>query len=158
MTLHMRHNRLRRFRKDEGSASVELVLVGVPVFIVAVLFVVFCARVGSARIDVDAAASAAARAASQASTVAAAQAAASQTAAASLAGQAITCLNLTTGTDMSQFRRGGSVSVTVACTVTLADLGVPGVGSTRTLSATAAAPVDTYRHIAFAPTWKVVAG
>jgi hypothetical protein len=122
------------------------------VFVVALLFVVFCARVASARIDVDAAASAAARAASMSPTVAAAAAAANSTAADNLAGQSITCLDLSVPVDTSQFHRGGSVSVTVVCTVQLSDLGVTGIGGSRTLSSTATAPVDLYRHISLGVT------
>ena len=133
-----RHAGVRR--RIVGRRPSSYVLLAVPVFVVALLFVVFCARVASGRIDVDAAASAAARAASMSPTVAAAAAAANSTAADTLAGQSIICSDLSVPVDTSQFRRGGSVSVTVVCTVQLADLGLIGIGGSRTLSSTATAP------------------
>jgi Flp pilus assembly protein TadG len=113
----------------------------VPVMLVLAMFLLFCGRVASAAIDVNAAAAAAARAAADTSTPAQAGTAAQDAAAATTAGTAWTC---TASTDTSALRRGGQVSVDVACVVPLSDLGIP-VGATRTLTASAIEPVDTYR-------------
>ena len=37
-------------------------------------------------------------------------------------------------------------TATVACVVNLADLSLPGVPGTRTVTATATSPIDTYRE------------
>ena len=39
-----------------------------------------------------------------------------------------------------------TVTATVRCVVNLADLAVPGVPGTRTVTATASSPVDTFRE------------
>jgi Flp pilus assembly protein TadG len=118
-----------------------------PLFVVLILFVVLCARCASARIDVDAAAAAAARAASLASSPAAAHVAATDAAAQALTGRSLTCATLTVPVDTSAFRRGGSVTVRVECSVALSDLGLPGVTSTRTVSGTATAPIDVFAEV-----------
>lgn len=118
-----------------------------PLFVVLLLFVVLCARTASAKIDVNAAASAAARAASLALSRAAAGDAATAAASSSLAGQAVTCTDLSVKVDTSAFRRGGSVAVDVFCTVRLSDLGLPGVPGTRVVSGSARAPIDVFRTV-----------
>jgi Flp pilus assembly protein TadG len=138
---------MRRQPRDTGSASVELTILVTPVFIVLLLFVVLCARTASAKIDVNAAASAAARAASMAPSPAAAHTAAANAASTSLAGQSITCATLTVSVDTAGFTRGGTVTVRVGCTVHLSDLGLLGVSATRVVSGTATAPIDVYRQV-----------
>ena len=133
--------------RDRGSASVEMTVLVTPVFVVLALFVVLCARSASARIDVDSAAGVAARAASLARSPAAASAAASQAAAQALAGRSITCARLNVPVDTSDFRRGGSVTVRVECSVMLSDLGLLGVPATRTVTATATVPIDVFRQV-----------
>ena len=141
-----RANRNRGAIGDSGSASVEMTVLVTPVFVVLALFVVLCARTASARIDVDAAASSAARAASLARSPAAARSAATEAAASALVGRSVTCAALNVPVDTSLFRRGGSVTVRVECSVTLSDLGMLGVSATRTVSGTATAPVDVFRQ------------
>ena len=148
MTTVLRVGRsVRTSRPDGGSVSVEMTVLVTPVFVLLALFVVLCARTASARIDVDAAASAAARAASLARTPGAARTAATEAAAAALAGRSVTCASLSVPVDTSAFRRGGTVAVTVRCTVTLSDLGLLGVGATRVVAATATAPIDVFRQV-----------
>ena len=127
--------------------SVEMTVLVTPVFVLLALFVVLCARTASARIDVDAAASAAARAASLARTPGAARTAATEAAAAALVGRSVTCARLSVPVDTSAFRRGGTVAVTVRCAVTLSDLGLLGVGATRVVEASATAPIDVFRQV-----------
>jgi hypothetical protein len=123
----------------------------VPLMVLLALFVAVCARGASAAIDVHAAASDAARAASLARTPGAAQAAAQATAASSLASGRLTCAGLQVGVDTSQFHRGGTVRVTIACAVALSDLGVPGLPGSRVVSASAASPLDVYSDITAGP-------
>lgn len=127
--------------------SVELTVLLTPLFVVLLLFVVLCARTASAKIDVNAAAASAARAASLAASPAAARAEATAAASQALAGQAVSCTSLAVSVDTTAFRRGGSVSVTLACTVRLSDLGLPGVSATRTVTGSARAPVDVFRQV-----------
>ena len=127
--------------------SVELTVLLTPLFVVLLLFVVLCARTASAKIDVNAAAASAARAASLAASPAAARAEATAAAVQALAGQAVSCTGLAVSVDTTGFRRGGSVSVTLACTVRLSDLGLPGVSVTRTVTGSARAPVDVFRQV-----------
>jgi Flp pilus assembly protein TadG len=108
-------------------------------------FMVALGRLAGARIDVDGAAAQAARAASVARGPASATAAAQQTAASALAGQGVTCGDLSVSVGVANFVPGGSVTVTVACSVSLADLVGLRLPSTETLSATAVEPVDLYR-------------
>jgi Flp pilus assembly protein TadG len=114
-----------------------------PALILLAMFVVFCGRAAAAKIDVNAIAAAAARSAADAATPATARTAASQAAAAMAAGKPWTC---TTATDTAAFRRGGSVTVNVACVIQLDDLGVSGLGATRTVRGSATAPIDIYRE------------
>lgn len=146
-----RRTRRGRAPCDRGSATVEMTLVVVPMMVLLGMFVAVCAREASAAIDVHAAASDAARAASLARTPGAASAAAQATAATSLTAGRLTCAGLQVSVDTSQFHRGGSVGVTIACAVALRDLGVPGLPGSRVVSATAASPLDVYSDITSGP-------
>lgn len=136
----MRPPRAPRF-DDTGSVTAEIATFVVPFLLILAAFAVFAGRATSAVIDVNAAAAAAARAAANTTTPAAARTAASDAAAAMLSDRRWTC---TTATDTSAFARGGAITATTTCTVTFADLGLP-INATRTVSATATEPVDTYR-------------
>lgn len=119
----------------------EMTVAVVPVMMLLAMFLLFCGRVASAAIDVNAAAAAAARAAADTATSAQATTAAQEAVTATTGDTAWTC---TASPDTSALVRGGQVTVAVACTVPLSDLGIP-IGATRTLTATATEPVDTYR-------------
>ena len=93
-----------------------------PLLILMLLFVVALGRLAGARLDVDGAAAQAARAASIARDPSTATAMAQQTATAALGSDGVTCGHLTVSTDTAQFVPGGSVAVTVTCTVGLSDL------------------------------------
>ena len=131
-------------RDQRGSAALELVLV-TPLLLVLLMFIVGLGRLASSRGEVDGAARDAARAASIARTPAAAVEEARAAAAATLADRSITCGRLDVAVDTSDFRPGGSVSVTVACNVGLSDLTGTGFGSSRVLHGEAIAVIDTYR-------------
>jgi Flp pilus assembly protein TadG len=119
---------------------VEVTIV-TPFMILLAMFLIFCGRATAAAIDVNAAAAAAARAAANATGPATAPTAADAAATATTAGTGWTC---TTGTTTAAPWRGGQVTVTVTCQVPMADLGIP-IGTSRTVTASATQPVDTYR-------------
>jgi Flp pilus assembly protein TadG len=118
-----------------------MTVLAVPIMILLAMFVIFCGRATSAVIDVHAATAAAARAAAHATTPAAAVTAATDALAANTTATGWAC---TAATDTSNHRRGGQVTVTVTCTVPLADLGLP-IGTVRTVTATSTEPIDTFR-------------
>ena len=134
----------RRLRDERGAVSTELVLL-TPLLIVLLLFVVALGRLASARLDVDGAAAQAARAASIATTPAAATATAAQTATAALGTDHVTCAALTVHTDTASFAPGGSVAVTVTCSVALSDLVGLRLPAAESVSSTATSVIDTYR-------------
>ena len=137
--------RLRRWGDGEsGAVATELVLL-TPLLIVMLLFVVALGRLAGARLDVDGAAAQAARAASIARDPATASAMAQQTATAALGSDGVTCANLSVNTDTSQFEPGGSVAVTVTCTVGLSDLTGLRLPASESVSSTASSVIDTYR-------------
>ena len=140
-----RDPRERRRRRDErGAVSTELVLL-TPLLIVLLLFVVALGRLASARLDVDGAAAQAARAASITTNPTAATATAAQTATAALGTDHVTCAALTVHTDTARFAPGGSVAVTVTCSVALSDLVGLRLPAAESVSSTATSVIDTYR-------------
>jgi Flp pilus assembly protein TadG len=130
-------------RPDRGSSTLELVLL-TPALIALLLLVVAGGRIEQARGQLDGAAREAARAASIERTPGAAQASARLIAAQRLGSHGVTCGGLTVTTDTSLFRSGGSVTTTITCNVQLSDLVGLALPGTRTLSASASEPIDTY--------------
>ncbi len=136
---------LRRLRCDQsGSVTAELVLL-TPLLILMLLFVVALGRLAGARLDVNGAAAQAARAASMARDPTTATAMAQQTATAALGSDHVTCAQLTVSTDTAQFAPGGSVAVTVTCTVGLSDLTGLRLPASESVTSTATSVIDTYR-------------
>jgi len=137
----------RRPRGDRGSAAVELVLV-TPLLMLMVLLAVAAGRLVQARMEVDSAAEQAARAASLARDPGTAAADADATADAALASQHLTCSPLTVSPGLSDFVPGGTVTVQVSCTVSLAGLSLLHIGGSQTLTSTFSSPIDVYRGAA----------
>jgi Flp pilus assembly protein TadG len=137
-----------RFRSDAetGGVAAELVIV-TPLLILFLLFVVALGRLAGSRIDLDGAANQAARAASIARDPVAATSAAQTTASAALADDHISCAHLDVTVDTAEFHPGGSVGVTVACTVELEDVTGLRIPSDKTLTARAVAPLDRYHGL-----------
>jgi Flp pilus assembly protein TadG len=132
-------------RGDDGFGTVEMVLL-TPVLVLLLLLVVGVGRVEQARLQVTGAARDAARAASLSRTADAAASQAQASADVALAGQSVTCVGgPVVSVDTSQFVPGGQVVVTVTCPARLGDLGFPGLPATKTLTATAASPLEQYR-------------
>ncbi|MFC0531347.1 TadE family protein [Phytohabitans kaempferiae] len=126
---------------DHGSVAVEVAL-GIPILVLVLLIAAAGLTMARAALDVDTTAAAAARAASLTRDPASAHAAAQHSAAANLAAR---CDHLTVTVDTSRFARGGSVTVTVACTVAARRLTGTGITGRTTHVATATSPVDFYR-------------
>jgi len=126
---------------DRGSVTLEITL-AIPLLVMLVFVLVGALRLANATVDVNAAAGAASRTASLARTPGAARTAAHATATANLDGR---CTSLDVDVDTSAFGRGGSVTVTVRCTVPtrgLTGLKLPG---SVTSSASSTSPIDVYR-------------
>lgn len=129
-------------RRDEGSIAVEVVLVA-PLLIVLLVLVAGLGRIAHTRGQVDGAAADAARSASQQRTAPAAQKA-GEDAARSYLGEN-SCRRLDVHIDGARLRPGGSVTATVRCEASLAGFGLAGLPGSRAFTATAIAPIDTYR-------------
>lgn len=131
-------------RTERGTIAVEVAVIA-PAFIFLMLLVVFAGKVSEADGNVERAASEAARAASlrqhPSDATADAQAAARQ----NLLRAGVSCLDLTTSVDTSEFRPGGTVTITVRCRASMADVSIIGVPGTRTFTARAIEVIDTYR-------------
>lgn len=134
---------------DRGSASLETIIVaaGLMLFIGVI---VFAGRTALAQQAVDAAAADGARAASIARTSGEARSRADATAANTLSNQNLACSSRSVSIDTSGFSRPvgtpATVAATVTCRVQLSDLFVPGVPGSKTVTATATSPLDTYRE------------
>ena len=133
-----------RYRGEEGQAIAELVIVA-PVLLLVIVLMVALGRIDSAQGDVTSAARAAVQAAAVQADPADAQTQATQAAQHTLAGAGLTCPSAQITVDTSAFTPGGSVAVTVTCVTSLADVSVPGMPGSKTLTATAVAPIDPYR-------------
>lgn len=141
-------SRPQRASAEWGSATLELAIL-TPAVLVLLGLVIAAGRITIATGAIEQAAAAAARQASLARTPAAATRAATTTATAALAEQDLHCTELTVHADATGFSTpaGGAaqVSVTLACTLALSGLGVPGVPGSRTLRADAVSVLDVYR-------------
>ncbi|WP_409497262.1 TadE/TadG family type IV pilus assembly protein [Amycolatopsis sp. cmx-11-12] len=132
-------------RRDEGgSVAAELTLL-TPLLTLLLLFVVLCGRLADAKLRINDVAHQAARAATLARTPSQATANAQTTASAALASAGITCQSLTVSTDTQGLKPGSTVTVTVSCSVGLADLTMLGVPGARTFESSFSSPVDIWR-------------
>jgi Flp pilus assembly protein TadG len=143
MTSHLLGMR-SRLGGDRGSVAVEVAVIA-PAFIFLMLLVVYAGKVAEANGNVERAASEAARAASLRQHPADATADAQRVAAENLAAAGVACTDLTTDVDATDFRSGGTVTVTVHCHASMADVTLLGVPGTRTFVAQAVEVVDTIR-------------
>jgi Flp pilus assembly protein TadG len=131
---------------EEGGAAIEFVIV-TPLLLTLLLFVVGLGRLGVARGDVEGAARDAARAASLARSSAEAHPRAVTAARASLEDRGVTCDPLGVAVEPTSFTPGGSVAVTVTCTVGFSDLTLLWTPGTKELSSRFVAPIDGYRGL-----------
>jgi Flp pilus assembly protein TadG len=134
---------------DRGSASLELAILG-PALLLLLGLVIAAGRIAVSGGAIEAAARDAARQASIARDPAAAATSARAAALDTLAEQDLRCATLMVRVDTAGFTApvGASAQVTarVSCVVALADLAVPGLPGTKTLQASFASPLDSYRE------------
>jgi len=136
---------------ERGSVTVELAGLA-PALLLILLLVIAAMRVTVAGGRVDSAARDAARAASLTRTPGQASLAAGQSAARSLAGAHVACTRLAVTVDTAGFAAfsgagvaGDTVGVHISCAVDLADVAIPGVPGSMTMTASYTAPLDPYR-------------
>jgi Flp pilus assembly protein TadG len=135
------------WRADRGSVAAEVTLAA-PFLIMLLVFVAVVIHRGvDARLRLNDAAHQAARAASIERTAATATSTAQSTATAALSSAGVTCGSLSVDIATGGLRPGGSVSVTVSCSVDFGDALLLGVPGQKRLSATAVEPVDTWRSV-----------
>lgn len=141
--------RLSTGRQDRGSIALELAVLG-PALLLFIGLMILAGRMALANQSVAQAADEAARTASIARTQSGASSGASSAARSALAQQSLQCVSTQVSVDTSQFSRPvgtpAAVSATVSCVVRLADLSLPGLPGSRTVTATASSPLDTYRE------------
>lgn len=127
--------------------AVETAII-IPVLLLVIGLLVVLAHQALANLAVSSAASQAARAASIERDPGAATGAARTVAGSSLAESGVDCRSSNVAVDASGLRAPlgtpANVSVTVTCEVDFG-IGLPGLPSSKTLSATKTSPVDTYR-------------
>jgi Flp pilus assembly protein TadG len=132
----------RRLSGDAGFAAAELPI-AVTALILVMLLMIGGLRITNTRSDVQSAAHAGARAAAGERSMGAANAAASRVVNASLAARGVACASPSTST--SGNLSGGTVTVTVTCNVSLADVSLAGFGGSTTITATASERSDELR-------------
>lgn len=149
MTMTILRRDVHRARGERGSSSLELAILG-PGLLLFITLVIFAGRVEIAGQAVQQAADEAARTASIQRTKALADASAGEEALNSLKQQDLDCKSVSVKVDTSDFDtvagQDGRVYATVECEVRTADLILPGVPGTRTVTARGISPIDTYRE------------
>lgn len=140
-----------RQRRDRGSATLELAILA-SALILLLGFIVVAGRVAIANNTITTVAGNAAREASLARDARTATVTAAATARSALTAQAIRCdgggqvaVDASGFAAASQGAPGQSVVVTVTCLVSFADLAIPGLPGSRTLSDRAVSPIDPNR-------------
>lgn len=121
--------------------TIEVIL-ATPLLILFLLVVVALGQVVTTDIALDGATAAAARAASIATTPTGASDAAQQSV---TSASGLGCASLHVTTDTSDFVAGGSVDVTLTCSIDLSAFGGLHLPATETLSASSSEPLDVYR-------------
>ena len=145
-----RQRRRTRQRRDErGSVAIEAAI-GVPAFGLFIAMIILGGRVEIAKQSVEAAAYEAARAASIERTQSEAISSGKAAATSSLNDQGLQCATTNVTVNAAAFNAPlgttAQVTATVTCKVDVADLAIPGLPGTRTITATASSPVDAYRE------------
>lgn len=136
----------RRHLADRGSVTLELAVLA-PALLLLLAALVLAGRVQTTTSAAEQAAHAAARDASLARTAEAARQAAVATADADLRGSRCTTTDVMVETAGFSATVGtnATVTVTVTCSMTFADLAVPGLPGSHTITARATSPIDRYR-------------
>lgn len=129
---------------ERGSATLELTLL-TPLLVSMLLFVVAGGRVVNVRGDLDAAVRDGARAASIARTPEQARVDAEAAIEASLVARDLSCDSPSYDIDTTNFQSGGTVIVAIQCAVSLEDLTMLPLPSSKQMSARFSEVIDTYR-------------
>lgn len=141
------HQRL--LNDERGSDAAEIVIIA-PIIAMLILVLVAGGRTALADNATQSAAFAAARAASLSRDTTSATLNAEDAARRSMAQAGISCTTLTVNVDASGLNSPigttGRVSAAVNCDVNLSDITLPGIPGNRTMSSSAASPVDAYRE------------
>lgn len=136
-------------RDERGSVTLEATVLA-PALLVILLMIAAAGRIAIAHQSVDSAAAAGARAASISRTKAAANTSATSVVNATLANQGVVCAGLDITNDREGFDipvgQQASVTTTVECRVSLADLTLAGVPGSITLTSSASSPLDQWRE------------
>lgn len=131
---------------DRGSVTLEVAVLA-PALLLLLAALVLAGRVQTSASAVEQAARAAARDASLARTADGARAGGVATANTELASSR--CASSTVEVDTTGFAAAvgtsATVSVTVTCSVSFADLAIPGLPGAHTIAARATSPIDRYR-------------
>ena len=133
--------------RDSGSVALEAAVL-TPALIALGLLIVAAGRIAVGHTRIESAAASAARAASLARSWSAGVDAARSEAVSSLAGDHVTCSRVSVqlqGDYSTPIGSPGQVTVRVSCVASLSDLALPGLPGSRTVTATATSPLDTYR-------------
>ena len=137
--------------REVGTSTLEVVAL-VPLLAALMLFVVFCGRVTVTRLDVQQAARDATRAASMAITRDDAAIALEASLAENLGGQARYCTHhpvdytaIATDSGVGGDWDSGVIELRLTCAIPTEDLGLLGIAGTKTFTAKAIEPVDTWR-------------
>ena len=138
-----------RSQDERGSVAIEAAI-GVPAFGLFIAMIILGGRVEIAKQSVEAAAYEAARAASIERTQSEAISSGKSAASRSLNDQGLQCASTSVTVNAAGFNAPlgttAQVTATVTCEVDVADLAIPGLPGTRTITATASSPVDAYRE------------
>ena len=140
----------RRLRRNGGSSDALGLALLAPAALGLAVVIVFLGRGVDSRATVQSAAESAAQAAAQERSGAAAVAAAQEVGRAMLVDPR-SCSTPMVSVDLSEFRPGGRVAVTVSCTVTIEGLDLIDPPSTGPTTATAFATIDPLRATEAAP-------
>ena len=138
-----------RLRGDRGAVSLELAILG-PALLLVLSFAIWAGRTQIADNAVQEAARSAAREASIALDAGTATSLATFQAQTTLAEQNLKCESVSVQVDTSGFAAplgvSGDVTVTVSCTIGMADLLAPGLPGSVEVEASFTSPVDAYRE------------
>lgn len=130
--------------------TLELAIL-IPALLAFIALLTLAGRIALAGNTVTQVAHEAARAASIERTATAAHTIAYSTALASLEAQGIRCEALDVAVNTAGFATApgapSAVTIDVSCTVPLADLALPGLPGTRTLTGSASSAIDTFREV-----------
>src|SRR5690606_6335671 len=141
--------RQRLLADERGSNAAEIVIIA-PVIAMLILVLVAGGRTALADNATQSAAYAAARAASLSRHASTAVTNAEDAARRAMSQSGISCTTLTVNVNASGLNTAigttGTVSASVNCVVSLADITLPGIPGSRTMSSSAASPVDAYRE------------